>query len=120
MPREINTNFAPHAQQFIDTFHSDVLQEVQEAIRSNDVVVIGMSVNPSVKRIRQALDNHNIQHVYLEYGGYFGKWKERLAIKIWSGWPTYPQVFVKGTLMGGNHLTQKALGDGSLEKRLQS
>lgn len=120
MSREINTNFAPHAKQFIDTFHSDVVEEVRDAILTNDVVVVGMSANVSVKRVRQALDAHNIQHVYLEYGGYLSKWKERLAIKIWSGWPTYPQVFVKGTLMGGNQLTQKALNDGSLETLLTS
>jgi monothiol glutaredoxin len=28
-------------------------------------------------------------------------WQERLAIKMWSGWSTYPQVFVKGILIGG-------------------
>ena len=27
--------------------------------------------------------------------------RERLAIKMWSGWPTYPQIFIKGTLVGG-------------------
>jgi hypothetical protein len=37
-----------------------------------------------------------VAHTYLEYGSYFSKWKERLAIKLWSGWPTFPQVFVDG------------------------
>ncbi|MFZ4713247.1 MAG: glutaredoxin [Bacteriovoracaceae bacterium] len=28
-------------------------------------------------------------------------WKQRLAIKLWSGWATYPQVFIDGKLIGG-------------------
>lgn len=120
MSREKNTNFSPAAKQFMDGFHTDVVKEVREAVQNNDVVVVGMSVNMSVKKVRQALEEQNIQYVYLEYGGYVSKWKERLAIKIWSGWPTYPQVFVKGILMGGNQLTRKALADGSLKKLLQA
>jgi monothiol glutaredoxin len=37
----------------------------------------------------------------LSYGNYFSKWKQRLAIKLWSGWPTYPQIFIDGKLIGG-------------------
>ena len=120
MSRQIHTNIAPHAQKRIDDFHYNVLREVKEAIAENDVVVIGMSLNTVVKKVRKALEEENIQYVYLEYGGYFSQWKERLAIKLWSGWPTYPQVFVKGTLMGGNQMTRKAIADGSLQKILQS
>jgi len=25
----------------------------------------------------------------------------RLALKMWTGWPTFPMVFVKGVLIGG-------------------
>ncbi|MFT5930783.1 MAG: monothiol glutaredoxin, partial [Oceanospirillaceae bacterium] len=32
-----------------------------------------------------------------------------LAIKMWSGWPTYPQVFVNGTLVGGASDLQKLI-----------
>jgi monothiol glutaredoxin len=30
-----------------------------------------------------------------------GGWKKRLAIKLWTGWPTFPQIFHKGVLIGG-------------------
>ncbi|MDB4971522.1 MAG: hypothetical protein JWN44_7211, partial [Myxococcales bacterium] len=46
--------------------------------------------------------------------------KRRLAIKLWSGWPTFPQVFVRGTLLGGEDATVAALTDGSLKHALQS
>ena len=118
MTRDMNHNIGPHAQEYLDNFHPKVVQEVIETVEKNDVVVIGMFLNTSVMKVRKALSDENIEYVYLEYGGYFSKWKARLAIKLWSGWPTYPQVFIKGQLMGGNVRTQKALADGSLQKIL--
>jgi glutaredoxin-related protein len=117
--REANANIAPHAQRFLDGFHTTIVQEVRDAIASNDVVVVGMASNPSVKRVRQALNTAGIEYAYLAYGGYLSKWKERLAIKLWSGWPTYPQVFVKGQLMGGKDRTREALADGSFQAALR-
>jgi glutaredoxin-related protein len=37
---------------------------------------------------------------------------------MWSGWPTFPQVYIRGTLIGGADDTRKALDDGSLRKLL--
>ena len=52
--------------------------------------------------------------VGLLYGSYLGDWRRRLAIKMWSGWPTYPMVFVKGVLVGGSSELQKLLQRGPL------
>ncbi|MFO0555934.1 MAG: glutaredoxin domain-containing protein [Polyangiaceae bacterium] len=101
-------------------FHADVIADVVRAIEREPVVVVGMAQNPHVKNVRKALDEAGIQFAYLEYGSYFSKWKERLAIKIWSGWPTFPQVFVKGELIGGEDLTKAAIADGSLKAKLAS
>ena len=35
-----------------------------------------------------------------------------------SGWPTIPQVFVKGELIGGADITEELLESGDLERRL--
>jgi glutaredoxin-related protein len=102
----------------MEGFHAEVVREVQEAVRREPVVVVGMAQNPHVRKVRQALDEAGVAYEYLEYGSYFGKWKERLAIKLWSGWPTFPQVFVRGTLIGGEDLTKQALADGTLKASL--
>ena len=68
------------------------------------VVVVGMAQNPHVKNVRNALKEAKIEFTYLEYGSYFSEWKKRLAIKMWSGWPTFPQVFVRGSLIGGSNI----------------
>ena len=29
-------------------------------------------------------------------------WRKRLALKMWTGWPTFPMIFVDQQLIGGN------------------
>jgi glutaredoxin-related protein len=89
------------AQTAIADFHSDVVKEVEKAIAAHEWVIVGMRQNPVVKKARKILDARGVKYHYIEHGSYFGEWKKRLAIKLWSGWPTFPQVFHKGVLIGG-------------------
>ncbi len=57
--------------------------------------------NLFVKKARNLLTEQGIAFTYLEYGSYVSQWKQRLAVKMWSGWPTFPQVFIGGALVGG-------------------
>jgi monothiol glutaredoxin len=114
-PRLDEKSIAPAALAHMEGLHSEVVRQVKEAIARDRIVVVGMAQNPHVRKVRKALDEAGVTYTYLEYGSYLGKWKERLAIKLWSGWPTFPQVFVNGTLIGGETLTKAALADGSLK-----
>ena len=105
---------SPAAALKIAAFHAETVQEVREAVAREKVVVVGMAQNPHVKNVRKALDAAGVKYTYLEYGSYFSEWKKRLAIKLWSGWATFPQVFVEGTLLGGEDLTKEALAKGEL------
>lgn len=90
-----------NAQSAISSFHSDVVAEVENAILKNEWVVVGMGQNPVVTKARGILKDKGIQYQYITNGNYFSGWKKRLAIKLWSGWSTFPQVFHKGVLIGG-------------------
>src|SRR5258708_13606267 len=68
----------------------DIVKEVQAAIASNDVVVVGMAINPAVPKARRILDAEGIRYAYLEYGSYFSEWRRRSALKIWAGSQTFP------------------------------
>ncbi|MCA9494588.1 MAG: glutaredoxin [Myxococcales bacterium] len=103
----------------MEASHASVVDGVREAIAAHDVVVVGMAWNQPVKKARRALEEAGIQYHYHEIGNYVGMWRERLAVKLWSGWPTFPQVFVKGTLIGGEALTRQALEDGTLSALLK-
>lgn len=109
-------NVAPEALSFISHYHQEVVSEVANAVSSHKVVVVGMKQNPFVKKAKAALESAGVKFTYLEYGGYMSKWKPRLAIKLWSGWPTYPQIFVDGKLIGGFNETQAALKAGKISK----
>lgn len=82
-------------------FHQDTVTEVEQAIASHEWVVVGMAQNPVVSKARKILQDNSIKYHYIGHGSYFSGWKKRLAIKLWSGWPTFPQVFHKGVLIGG-------------------
>ena len=42
----------------------------------------------------------------------------REALKRWSNWPTYPQLYVKGELLGGCDITLEMFRSGELKKAL--
>lgn len=97
-------------------FHRAVVDEVANAVTRHPVVVVGMKQNPVVKRARRILDEEGVAYEYLEYGSYFSQWKQRLAIKLWAGFPTFPMVFVDGTLVGGAADIDKLRADGKLKR----
>lgn len=111
-------SLAPAVLAAMESFHADVVREVADAVKREPVVVVGMAQNPHVRKVREALDQAGVTYKYLEYGSYFSKWRERLAIKLWTGWPTFPQVFVRGLLIGGEDLTKAALADGTLKSQI--
>ncbi len=98
--------------------HADIVQEVQAAVATNDIVIVGMAQNPMPKKARRILDRQQLGYKYLEYGSYLGDWRRRNALKMWTGWPTFPMVFVKGVLVGGANDLQKLLESGELTQLL--
>ena len=98
--------------------HADIVNEVQGAIGRHAVVVVGMAGNPWPKKARKALDAAGVPHHDLDYGSYLSDWRRRTALKMWSGWPTLPMVFVKGRLVGGAQDLQKLIDSGELRKLL--
>ena len=98
--------------------HADIVQEVKAAIAGNDIVVVGMAQNPMPKKARKLLDQQQLAYKYLEYGSYLGEWRRRNALKMWTGWPTFPMIFVKGVLVGGANDLQKLIASGELTQML--
>jgi len=44
----------------------------------------------------------------------------REGLKQFSNWPTYPQLYVKGELIGGNDIITEMLNSGELQEVLKS
>jgi glutaredoxin-related protein len=108
----------PAIREKIAGHHADIVREVEAAIAANSVVVVGMKQNPMPRRARKALDAKGIPYKYLEYGSYFNTWRRRNALKMWTGWPTFPMIFVKGVLIGGATDLDKLIASGELSRTL--
>ncbi|MDH5263281.1 MAG: glutaredoxin [Betaproteobacteria bacterium] len=98
--------------------HAGIVREVQAAIAENAVVVVGMSMNPFPRKARRLLDAAHVPYRYLEYGSYLSQWRRRNALKMWTGWPTFPMVFVNGVLVGGANDLAALVGSRELERML--
>jgi monothiol glutaredoxin len=120
MPRPILDEQSIHTaiREKVANNRTDIVGEVQAAIAANDVVIVGMAINPAPAKARRMLDEAGIPYKYLEYGSYFGEWRRRTALKMWTGWQTFPMIFVKGVLVGGASDMKKLLDGGELKRML--
>ena len=122
MPRPTldESRLHPAIRERVARHHADIVADVEAAIATHPVVVVGMAMNPFPKRACRALAKAGIAHRYLEYGSYLGGWRRRNTLKMWTGWPTFPMVFVKGTLVGGATDLERLIASGELARTLDS
>ena len=66
------------------------------------------------------LDAKGVKYYYIEHGSYLSGWKPRTALKMWTGWPTFPMIFVKGALIGGATDLARLMETGELERLLKA
>src|SRR5882672_6134884 len=116
MPRTIlpEAQIHPAVRERIASYRSDVVKEVQAAVAANEIVVVGMRMNPFPKKARKLLDDAGLAYKYLGYGSYLSQYRRRLPLKLWTGWPTFPMVFVKGVLIGGAEDLERLIAKGEL------
>ena len=119
MPRPVlpEAQIHPAVREKIANYRSDVLKEVQAAVGANEIVVVGMRMNPFPRKARRMLDAAGIAYTYIEYGSYLGGYRRRLVLKMWTGWPTFPMVFVRGVLIGGADDVAKLIASGELGRK---
>ena len=87
MPRPIldESRIQPAIREKIATNRAGIVREVEDAIAADDVVVVGMRVNPAVRKARKRLDAAGIVYKYLGYGSYLSEWRRCNALKMWTG-----------------------------------
>jgi glutaredoxin-related protein len=120
MPRAVleEDRLHPAIRERVASHHAEIVREVQAAAAQHAVLVVGMGINPFPRRARRLLEEAGIAHHYLGYGSYFSDWRRRTALKMWTGWPTFPMIFVKGRLVGGASDLKKLIESGELKRML--
>lgn len=105
----------PNIQNTVKNSFRNVVEEVIATVENTPLVVIGMAGNPNCKRACKILDKQGETYRYIEYGSYLKEWRKRNALKMWSGWKTFPMVFVDGILIGGADDLQRLVDTGDLK-----
>jgi monothiol glutaredoxin len=102
----------------IASYKKEEVDAVKALIAAHRVVVVGMTQNPFPKKARKLLDEKGIPFEYLGIGSYLSEWRRRLVLKMWTGWPTFPMIFIDGVLIGGFQDLVKLSESGDLTKML--
>ena len=120
MPRPLldEQQLHPAIRERVARAHEDIVREVQQAVATHPVVVVGMAQNPFPKKAVRALRAAGVEPFVLSYGSYLSQWRRRSALKMWTGWGTFPMVFVNGTLVGGASEVSRLIDSGELKRLL--
>lgn len=108
----------PQISEKIANYRKEQIDQVKSLLAAHRVVVVGMTQNPFPKRARRLLDSQGIPYEYLGIGSYLSDWRKRLGLKMWTGWPTFPMIFVDGVLIGGYEDLVPLVESGALKQQL--
>ena len=99
----------------------DVRERIEKDIKSSKVFLY-MKGTPEMPqcgfsaRAVQILKNHNVSFKSFNI---FEDEDIRQGVKEYSNWPTFPQLYVSGQLVGGCDIMAELDGNGELEKLLK-
>src|ERR687892_393406 len=97
-----------------------IRDEIKRAIREERVMLF-MKGTPDMPRcgfsarISQILNASGTEYAAMDI---LPDPRIRQELSALSGWPTIPQVFVKGELLGGADITEELLASGELKQKL--
>lgn len=95
---------------------SDLSQQVQDLLDSHEVFLF-MKGTPQAPMCRfSARVVAILEEARAEYGHFdvLQNMDIRQEVKRFSGWPTYPQLYVKGQLIGGSDIVTELSESGEL------
>ncbi|HLH77574.1 MAG TPA: Grx4 family monothiol glutaredoxin [Candidatus Binataceae bacterium] len=100
----------------------DVIEKIESAIRGNKVMVF-MKGTPSFPRCGfSAATVEMLEELGVPFGSadVLSDPDLREAIKVYSNWPTIPQVYIDGQFVGGCDILRELYESGELKTLLQS
>lgn len=98
----------------------DVRERIKEQLESQSVILYmkGTPDFPQCGFSAQAVQMLQACRAKFAYVNIFEDPELREALKIYSHWPTYPQLYINGELIGGCDIMMDLYGRGELAKLL--
>ncbi len=99
----------------------DVIQRIKDQIQGNPIVLF-MKGTPDAPQCgfsmqtAQALKACNVEFAYVDI---LAEPEIRANLPHYSNWPTFPQVFINGELIGGCDITLDLFQKGELQRMTQ-
>ncbi len=95
-------------------------QDIEKTVKEHDVVVFakGTKEQPMCGFSHRAIQIMDSMGKPFEVVNIFDDPSIRPALIEYSGWPTTPQVFIKGELLGGSDIVIEMYESGELQKKV--
>lgn len=96
----------------------DVMEQIKQAVENNRIVIF-MKGTPDMPqcgfsmRTAEALKACNVEFAYVDV---LAQPEIRSNLPQYSHWPTFPQVFINGELIGGCDITLELFQKGELQE----
>ncbi len=100
----------------------DVIERIKDQIKSNPVLLY-MKGTPDFPqcgfsgRAIQILEQCDVEYASINI---FDDPEIRENLKLYSNWPTFPQLFVNGELVGGSDIMLEMFQSGELQAKLKA
>lgn len=100
---------------------SEVIERIEHQIKSHPVVLF-MKGTPDFpmcgfsSQVSQALKNCGVEFGYVNI---LEDQEVREELKTYSNWPTYPQLYINGELVGGCDITLQMYESGELKQMVE-
>lgn len=99
----------------------DTLDKIKEQINSNSIILY-MKGSPNIPqcgfsaRAVQCIESCNVDFAYVDI---LSNPEIRQTLPLYANWPTFPQLYVKGELIGGSDIIMELYEQGELAPLLQ-
>ena len=100
----------------------DVTEKIEEQLKSHDILLYmkGTPDFPQCGFSGQTVAALNAIGQPYAFFNIFEDEEIRQGLKTYSNWPTFPQLYVKGELIGGSDIVVEMYQSGELKKLLES
>lgn len=107
-------------QAIIDLPEGDLNEKISKLIGSSDIFVFMKGVPDMPQCGFSANVVAILNHLGKNYKTFnvLADWDIREGVKAYSNWPTFPQVYFKGKLLGGNDIITEMFENGDLQDAL--
>eukprot|EP00297_Palpitomonas_bilix_P009565 CAMPEP_0113894278 /NCGR_PEP_ID=MMETSP0780_2-20120614/16619_1 /TAXON_ID=652834 /ORGANISM="Palpitomonas bilix" /LENGTH=345 /DNA_ID=CAMNT_0000884781 /DNA_START=79 /DNA_END=1116 /DNA_ORIENTATION=- /assembly_acc=CAM_ASM_000599 len=96
--------------------------QLRKLVNADQVMLFmkGVPEEPKCKFSRRMVELLEKEGIFFSSFNILENEDVRQALKVYSNWPTYPQLYVKGELLGGMDVIEEMAGDGSLRDSIPS